>query len=167
MRIIDRNGKTIDPNSINWSTVTARTFPYMIRQDPGPNNALGRVKIMFPNKHMVYLHDTPSKSKFNRAERAFSSGCVRVQKPFELVGLLLKDPQKWNQESFQKILDSKKTQRVNLKQPVPVLLLYFTARMGEQDQVYFFRDVYKRDDKVIKALEQPFKYVRPVSKSSS
>ena len=167
MRIVDRNGKTIDPNSINWSTVTARTFPYMIRQDPGPNNALGRVKIMFPNKHMVYLHDTPSKSKFNRAERAFSSGCVRVQKPFELVELLLKDPQKWNQESFKKILDSRKTQRVNLKQPVPILLLYFTARMGEQDQVYFFRDVYKRDEKVIKALEQPFKFVSPASKSSS
>ncbi len=167
MRIIDRNGKTIDPNSINWSTITARSFPYMIRQEPGPNNALGRVKIMFPNKHMVYLHDTPSKSKFNRAERAFSSGCVRVQKPFELVELLLKDPQKWNQESFRKILDSKKTRQVNLKQPVPVLLLYFTARMGEQNQVYFFRDVYKRDEKVIKALEQPFRFVRPASKSST
>ncbi len=161
MRIIDHNGKTIDPQSINWATATARTFPYMIRQDPGPGNALGRVKIMFPNKHLVYLHDTPSKSKFNRAERTFSSGCVRVQKPFELVKLLLNNPQKWNQKTFREILDSKETRSVKLQKPVPILLLYFTARMGQHNQVYFFKDVYQRDEKVIKALQQPFQYIKP------
>lgn len=165
LRIIDLNGTTIDPESINWSTVTDRSFPYMIRQDPGPGNALGQVKIMFPNKHLVYLHDTPSKSKFNHAKRTFSSGCVRVQKPFELVEILLNDPQKWNQGSFKKILDGKQTQRVNLKHSVPVLLLYFTARMGENNQVYFFKDVYKRDNKVIEALKKPFKFVKPDDKS--
>ncbi len=167
MNIIDRNGNIINPQSINWSSVSAGNFPYMIRQEPGPTNALGRVKIMFPNKHLVYLHDTPSKSKFDRAKRAFSSGCVRVQKPFELVEILLKNQIKWNQESFRKILDSGKTRRVNLPEPVPVLLLYFTARMGEKGQVYFFKDVYKRDEKVIKALQKPFKFVRPEDNPNS
>lgn len=166
MNVIDLKGNIIDPSTINWSSISAKNFPYMIRQEPGPANALGRVKIMFPNKHQVYLHDTPSKSQFNRAERAFSSGCIRVEKPFELVELLLKDNAKWNQTRFKEILDSEKLQNVSLPQTVPVLLLYFTTRMDASGQVIFYNDLYKRDENVIQGLKQPFRLVAPDQKKT-
>ena len=161
MNIIDSKGNVINPDSIDWSGVTARHFPYMIRQEPGPANALGRIKVMFPNSHMVYLHDTPSKSKFNRVDRAFSSGCIGVEHPFELAELLMKDRDTWNQQSFKEILDSEQLQTVKLPQSVPVLLLYFTAEMNVQGQFIFYKDVYNRDDKVIQGLKQPFRLVPP------
>lgn len=164
MKVIDAKGKVINPAAINWSAMTAKNFPYMIRQEPGPANALGRVKIMFPNKHLVYLHDTPSKNKFNRAERAFSSGCIRVEKPFELVELLLKDNSKWNQARFKEMLHSGRLQNVRLPQSVPVLLLYFTAGMDENGQFFFYKDIYKRDEKVIQGLKQPFQLHAPEQK---
>ena len=141
--------------------MTAKNFPYMIRQEPGPSNALGRVKIMFPNKHLVYLHDTPSKSKFKKAERAFSSGCIRVENPFELVELLLKDSDKWNQESFKELLATGKLKNVNLPNKVPVLLLYFTAQIDENGKIVFYKDIYKRDEKITEGLKKPFKLVIP------
>jgi murein L,D-transpeptidase YcbB/YkuD len=164
MKVIDAKGNVINPAAINWPSMTAKNFPYMIRQDPGPANALGRVKIMFPNKHLVYLHDTPSKNKFNRVERAFSSGCIRVEKPFELVELLLKDSSTWNQARFKEMVALGQLQNVSLPKSVPVLLLYFTAAMDENGQVIFYKDIYKRDDKVIQGLKQPFHLEVPEQK---
>ena len=164
MNVVDLKGKIINSSNINWSTTTAKNFPYMIRQEPGPGNALGRVKIMFPNKHMVYLHDTPSKSMFDRAERAFSSGCIRIENPFELVELLLKDSSKWNQEKFKEILDSQKLRNVSLPKSVPVLLLYFTSRMDKDGRVMFYKDIYSRDEKIIHGLKQPFHLLAPKAK---
>ena len=80
--VVDRNGKRVDPASINWASVSPGRFPYQIVQAPGPTNALGLVKFMFPNKHLIYLHDTPSRELFKRPERTFSSGCIRVDRPF-------------------------------------------------------------------------------------
>lgn len=164
MSVVDLNGKIINPDNVNWSSISAKGFPYMIRQEPGPSNALGRVKFMFPNKHMVYLHDTPSQSKFKKTERAFSSGCIRIENPFELVELLLKDSKQWNQDSFKEILDSGKLKNVNLPQTVPVLLLYFTAYLNEDGEVLFFKDIYKRDEKIIEGLTQPFQFAMPNNK---
>ena len=161
MNVVDLKGKIIDASKINWSDMTAQKFPYMIRQEPGPANALGRVKIMFPNKHLVYLHDTPSKSKFKKAERAFSSGCIRIENPFELVELLLKDSAKWNKDSFDEILATGKLKNVNLPEKVPVLLLYFTAQIDEDGQVFFYKDIYSRDEKISSGLKEPFKIVIP------
>ena len=161
MSVLDFKGNIIKPANVNWSSMSAKGFPYMIRQEPGPTNALGRVKFMFPNKHMVYLHDTPSKSNFKKVERAFSSGCIRIENPFELVELLLKDSNKWNQASFQEMLDSGKLKNVNLPQKVPVLLLYFTAQLKENGEVTFFKDIYKRDEKIIEGLRQPFQVTMP------
>lgn len=161
MNVVDSKGKVVDSSKIDWSTMTAGKFPYMIRQEPGPSNALGRVKIMFPNKHLVYLHDTPSKSKFKRAERAFSSGCIRVENPFELVELLLKDSNKWNKDSFEQILATGKLKNVNLPVKVPVLLLYFTAQVDENGQLIFYKDIYNRDEKIINGLKKPFQLVMP------
>lgn len=160
--VVDSKGKVIDSSTIDWSSVTARNFPYMIRQEPGPQNALGQVKIMFPNKHLVYLHDTPSKQYFNRAERAFSSGCIRVEKPFELVELLLKDKSKWNQQQFEQILQSGKLQNVRLPETVPVLLLYFTVMADDSDRVVFYDDIYNRDLPIIDGLQQVVGILKPI-----
>ena len=164
MNIIDSKGKIIDASMIDWSTMTAKKFPYMIRQEPGPSNALGRVKIMFPNKHLVYLHDTPSKNHFKKAERAFSSGCIRVENPFELVALLLKDSNKWNQASFDEILATGKLKNVTLPAKVPVLLLYFTAQMDENGKMVFYKDIYNRDEQIINGLKKPFQLHIPKQK---
>jgi murein L,D-transpeptidase YcbB/YkuD len=154
------SGKFVDPSSVNWATITARNFPYWLVQRPGPNNALGRIKIMFPNEHAVYLHDTPSKALFSKAERAFSHGCIRVENPFDLAEQLLGD-NGWNQEKFQAVLDEKKTKTVLLSKPMPVLLLYWTAMADPDGTVYFFNDVYERDERIAEALGEPFRLDMP------
>jgi len=161
MRILDWNGKPVDLSTIDWPSVTAGHFPYILRQESGPNNALGRVKFMFPNKHAVYIHDTPSKSLFAHSKRTFSSGCIRLERPFELAELLLDDPERWDQQGIQQLLDSRRTQRVNLKEPLPVLILYWTAEVDAEGRVHFRRDVYNRDAPVLDALEGEFKFVVP------
>jgi murein L,D-transpeptidase YcbB/YkuD len=163
INVIDRNGKVIDQSIINWAKYSASNFPYKLRQDPGPSNALGLIKIMFPNKHLVYIHDTPSKSLFERTDRAFSSGCIRTEKPFELAEILLNDPAKWNQQIFKQIIDTGQTRRVNLTQPVPVFLFYWTVHPEQDGSVSFKKDPYKRDAEVLKGLNGEFKFrKRPV-----
>ena len=161
MQILDRNGKPVDVSTIDWPSVSGGNFPYILRQNPGPDNALGRVKFMFPNKHAVYIHDTPSKSLFARNERMFSSGCIRVERPFELAELLLDDPERWDRQGIQQVLDSRRTQRVNLKEPLPVLILYWTAEADAEGRVHFRNDVYDRDEPVLDALEGEFRFVVP------
>jgi len=161
--VIDRSGNIINQDSIHWSKYSGRNFPYQLRQDPGPNNAMGLIKIMFPNKHLVFIHDTPSRSLFERTDRTFSSGCIRTEKPFELAEILLDNPAKWNQESFKRIIDSKQTQTIKLPRPVPVLLFYWTAAMEPDGSVRFKKDPYKRDAEVLEGLNGEFKFrKRPV-----
>ncbi len=149
--LIDRNGKITPQSSVDWSKITAGNFPYTLRQEPGPGNALGKVKFMFPNKHSVYLHDTPSKYLFAREERAFSHGCIRVQNPLKLAEILLND-EKYDQKGIKKIIDNKKLHQVNLKEPIDVLLTYWTCGINEEDRIYFLKDVYNRDDRLVKGL---------------
>ncbi len=124
---------------------------------PGEDNALGLVKIMFPNPYLVYLHDTPSKSLFDKDERTFSSGCIRVQKAFELAELVLNDPARWNPQTLAAAVATKKMQTVTLAQPVPVLILYWTAQPLPDGQVMFRNDVYGRDPPTLAALDGPFR----------
>jgi hypothetical protein len=112
-----------DEGIASVSVLPEKRFPYMLRQDPGPRNALGLIKIMFPNKHLVYLHDTPSRSLFEREDRTFSSGCIRVEKPFELAELLLDNPAKWNQESIKAVIESKKPYRISCSIRHPLVSL--------------------------------------------
>jgi murein L,D-transpeptidase YcbB/YkuD len=143
---------------VNWSQYGAsRLPPYQLRQDPGEDNALGLVKIMFPNPYLVYLHDTPSKSLFDQDQRTFSSGCIRVQKAFELAELVLNDPARWNQETLAAAVATKKMQTVNLAKPVPVLILYWTAQPLPNGQVMFRNDVYGRDPPTLAALNGTFR----------
>jgi murein L,D-transpeptidase YcbB/YkuD len=153
--VIDRKGRTIDPHSVNWSQYS-KGIPYTLRQEPGPHNALGRMKFIFPNKYFIYLHDTPSQALFGRKDRAFSSGCIRVEKDMELAEILLNDPDKWNRESIQKLLDTNKTRRVNLPKPKPVMLLYVTIRLDEKDNLIFIKDIYERDRAVLEGLNEEF-----------
>jgi len=115
---------------------------------------------MFPNPYLVYLHDTPSKSLFEKDERTFSSGCIRVEKAFELAGLVLNDPAQWNAESMSRVVASGKTQTVNLAKPVPVLILYWTAQPRPDGQVIFRNDVYGRDPATLAALDSEFRLPR-------
>jgi len=155
LEVLDRNGKPVDPSGVDWSRVTARNFPYMLRQAPGPDNALGRVKILFPNPHLVYLHDTPSKNLFEKGERAFSSGCIRVERPLELAERLLNDP-RWDQAAIARAIEDGTTRTVRLARPVPVLLMYWTIVPSDDGHTVFKRDPYGRDAKVASALDKPF-----------
>ena len=143
----------IDPSTIDWSRLSASNFPYRLRQQPGPLNALGQVKFMFPNPHSVYLHDTPTRGLFARAERSFSSGCVRVEKPLELAEYLLASRTEWSTDRIQGVLKTSAAERsVFLPEPVPVHLQYWTAWADEDGTVHFRADIYERDDAVQRAL---------------
>ena len=150
------DAREINPYDINWSNVTKSNFNYRLRQEPGPNNALGRIKFMFPNRFNVYLHDTPSRELFNRTSRTFSSGCIRIQKPEELALYLLKDDPRWNPEKFRKTLDNMKEQSIRLLSPVPVHLLYWTVFVDDDGVVQFRNDIYERDEQLAIALEEKF-----------
>jgi L,D-transpeptidase YcbB len=142
----------IDPMSVNWSTVSTRNFPYKLRQDPGPMNALGRVKFMFPNHHHVYLHDTPSRTLFAKSERAYSSGCIRLEKPIELAEYLLGADSKWSRQKILAAIAAGREQTVKLPTSIPVHLLYRTAWVNDDGIVHFRKDIYSRDPVLEKAL---------------
>ncbi len=167
LRVLDRGGRDVDPATIDWSAFRSGNIPYTLRQDPGPKNALGRVKFMFPNDYAVYLHDTPSTTLFDAADRSFSSGCVRVENPLELARLLLDDPAQWTDASIAQALDSGQTQNVTLKRKIPVLLAYWTAWVDPQGRVNFRRDVYEQDSAWAKGLAGQFTIRRQQLTSAS
>ena len=159
LKVLDRNGDEVDPATVDWSRYsTAAGFPYLLRQGPGPSNALGRIKFMFPNEYAIFLHDTPSRSLFAQSERAFSSGCVRVENPFTLAELLMDDPESWPEERFLEIKDSEETKSVFLPKDkrIPVLLLYWTADAGIDGYLHFRDDIYERDAAVLAELDGDF-----------
>lgn len=147
-----RGGKKVDASTINWKAVSARHFPYTLRQNPGPDNALGRVKFIFPNRFSVYLHDTPSRGLFKRAARAGSSGCIRLARPVDLAEQVLQNKDGWDRKRIDAVLASAKNTRVDLPEKLPVHLTYATAWSGEGGTINFRRDVYGRDKKLAKAL---------------
>jgi murein L,D-transpeptidase YcbB/YkuD len=157
LKVLDANGREVDPASIDWSRFKSGHIPYTLRQDPGPNNALGRVKLMFPNDYLVYLHDTPSQALFERADRAFSSGCVRVERALELAERVLDDPAQWNAQSIDAVIRGGKLQNVTLKRRMPLLLVYWTAWVDLDGRVNFRRDLYDQDAKWAEALDATFR----------
>lgn len=145
--------KVYSLTSINWNRYGPGNFPFRLRQRPGPNNALGQVKYMFPNKFNVYMHDTPSKSLFSRAERAFSHGCVRLSRPLEFAPPVLAagGVVGWDMNRVNQVVGSGKRTVVNLEKPLPVHITYFTAWV-DQGIPNFRADVYEQDEKLIAAL---------------
>jgi len=152
LTVIDRSGRKVAPEDVDWSA-SPGNFPYTLRQPPGDRNALGQVKFMFPNRFAVYLHDTPDRRLFNRSQRLHSSGCVRVERPMELAELLLDQPERWNHQSFERLIRSGKTRTVHLQQPMPIILSYWTAEAAADGGVRFRPDVYERDTQVLAALD--------------
>jgi L,D-transpeptidase YcbB len=153
MRLLTYSGQQVDPNTINWNKISINNFPYMIRQDPGPNNSLGWVKFMFPNTHNVYIHDTPSRELFARDDRALSSGCIRIQKPLELAKLLLADQPLWSHDRITASMYSRKEQTVMLNRKIPVVLLYLTFWTDSRGIPMFRHDIYERDVELYNALQ--------------
>lgn len=141
-----------DDEEIDWTTVTPETFPGRVTQMPGDANAMGRVKFMFPNRHSIYLHDTPGKHLFSRDIRAFSHGCIRVEKAHELAEYLLTSQTGNPGSYFDDILASGHEKHVTLDQPLPVVLAYRTAWIDENGVEQFRGDIYNRDRAVISAL---------------
>jgi murein L,D-transpeptidase YcbB/YkuD len=144
----------IDPESIDWSRITPRRFPFKLRQEPGPSNALGRIKFMFPNKFDVYLHDTPARGLFNQTTRSFSSGCIRIEKPIELAEYLLRDQTEWTREEIVAAINSNKTQIVRIPEPIAVHILYWTAWVDPGGTIHLRDDIYGRDTPLDGALEK-------------
>ena len=153
LQVIDRAGQTVDPMTIDWGSFTAGTLPYTLRQGPGAGNPLGRIKFLFPNPHFVYLHDTPSRSLFARADRAASSGCIRIERPLELAELLLAGNHGWTRERIDAEIASGRTRTIFLDDPVPIYLLYWTVGATPDGKVLFKKDVYERDAAVLAALD--------------
>lgn len=149
------NRRVVDPASVDWQRVPTKPFPYYFVQQPGPLNALGQIKFMFPNRFDVYLHDTPSRALFGRAERSFSSGCVRVQDPLALATLLLGWDQGWTGAEVDAVIAQRERRVVPLKSPIPVHIQYATAWVERDGTVQFRRDIYKRDGALAAALEAP------------
>ncbi len=145
----------IDPALVDWSQVTAANFPYRIRQKPGAQNALGRIKFMFPNRFNVYLHDTPARRLFDRPRRAFSHGCVRLDKPLELAEILLRDDPDWDRARIERTVASGARTLVALPEPVPVHLTYLTAWVDADRRLQFRGDIYERDRALAAALLEP------------
>jgi murein L,D-transpeptidase YcbB/YkuD len=150
----DEDSPEIDPRAVDWAALTPRNFRYRLRQDPGPHNALGRIKFMFPNKFNVYLHDTNNAALFKKTDRSLSSGCIRVEKPFELAVYLLKNQSGWTPGLIEEILSTGKPKAVVLSNPVAVHIKYWTAWVDETTTVHFRKDVYGRDATLEKALDE-------------
>ncbi|MDT9545959.1 MAG: L,D-transpeptidase family protein [Chlorobium sp.] len=154
LQVIDSKGRVIDPSSVRWSAMGASAFPYRLQQRAGDYGALGRIKFVMPNRHIVYLHDTPTKDLFEKSSRTFSSGCIRVENPARLAELLLDDSLKWNGAAIRLAIGTEKTRAVPLRRRVPVFILYLTA-VAERERIFFLEDVYHRDAAVLKALNTP------------
>ncbi len=151
IRVLDHSGNEIDPEAVDWS----RPGAVLLRQDAGPDNALGQVAIRFPNPFSVYLHDTPSQRLFERDLRTVSSGCVRVERAMELVNLLIDESNGLDRNRVDAVLESGETRNLSLGRPIPVLIAYWTADANLQGEVSFRPDIYGHDDRILAALSAP------------
>lgn len=151
---LGREMKEVASGTIDWSSVDADNFNYRFRQYPGPKNALGRVKFMFPNKYDVYLHDTPATELFAREVRTFSSGCIRIEKPLELAEYLLRDNGEWSMKGLVQAIKEGKERVITLKRPIRVYLQYWTAWANEDGSISFRNDIYGRDRLLRRALHE-------------
>jgi murein L,D-transpeptidase YcbB/YkuD len=134
--------------AVEWDQVTSRQISaYKLRQDPGPWNALGKVKFVFPNKYSVYMHGTPEQGYFGRKERSFSHGCIRVGNPPALAGFLLEDQEgQWTDEKIAEIYNQDSRKVVRLSHPIPVHITYQTSWVDKDGTINFNNDTYARDD---------------------
>jgi len=142
------NAREIDPKTVNWSKLDKERFPYWLRQEPGPKNALGRVKFLFTNPYQIYLHGTPDKHLFDRVVRTFSSGCIRVKDPVRLAAYMLNDGSQQMEEEILANIHLGTNQSMKLPVSVPIYLVYWTAWVGRNGNINFRNDIYGRDTRL-------------------
>jgi murein L,D-transpeptidase YcbB/YkuD len=150
LHFYDGSGNEVDPGSVDPGAMDH----YTIKQPPGPKNALGRVKFLFPNKYDIYLHDTPSKHLFDNNVRTFSHGCIRLENALDLAKTLL-GPQGWDEGRIQEAIAGGDRQDVNLKDPFPVIIVYWTVSVGASGETRYAMDIYNQDAKLLMALDAP------------
>jgi len=139
------NPREIDPQTVDWSKLDKERFPYWLRQEPGPKNALGRIKFIFSNPYEIYLHGTPDKHLFDRVVRTFSSGCIRVKDPVRLAAFLLSEGTQQKEEEVLANIYLGTNQGVTLPIAVPIYLVYWTAWVDQDGKMNFRDDIYGRD----------------------
>jgi murein L,D-transpeptidase YcbB/YkuD len=143
-------GRRVDPKKINWKKVNARAISFV--QPPGPKNYLGKVKFLYPNKHVVYMHDTIKRGPFKKEVRAEGHHCPRVENPGTVAAVLLAEDKGWEKSKIEELLENGKDSEVDLDDPMPVHTTYFTAVVDADGQLQTFGDIYKLDEVVARAL---------------
>ncbi|MDC0737250.1 L,D-transpeptidase family protein [Cognatishimia sp. SS12] len=154
LNLIDSRGRIVRRDSVDFTQFTKASFPFAIKQPPSRSNALGLVKFMFPNRHNIYLHDTPAKNLFSREVRAYSHGCIRLHKPFEFAYELLSKQEANPKGFFHSRLETGRETTVELEKHVPVHIIYRTAFTNAKGPMQYRRDIYGRDAKIWQALAQ-------------
>jgi murein L,D-transpeptidase YcbB/YkuD len=124
----------------------------VVRQKPGPGNALGRVKFLFPNSFSIYMHDTPAKSLFVKDKRAFSHGCIRLREPEKMANYVLRNQNEWTPEKIEEAMNAGKEKFVKIKDPITVLITYYTAWVDETGRLNFREDIYGHDNSLAKKM---------------
>jgi len=152
--VVDQSGNVVPSSPASDDVIDGlRSGSYRVRQKPGPKNALGLVKFIFPNQYNVYLHSTPEQELFSRSRRDFSHGCIRVEKPADLAAWVLRDRPEWTMDKIQAAMKTGPDNvQMNLKKPIPVLILYSTAVVDPDGEVRFFDDIYGYDMSLDKVL---------------
>jgi murein L,D-transpeptidase YcbB/YkuD len=157
----DENSKDVDPGKVNWKKYYRKRndenmhIPYYFMQLPGSRNALGKIKFLFPNKYSVYIHDTPSKRLFFRTDRAFSHGCMRIQKPKELLKMLALYNENINVDKIMRKLGTTKKETISLEKTVPVDITYLTSYVDDYNNLHFRKDIYKYDKYQLENYKYP------------
>lgn len=165
---IMKGNKTIDPGLIDWKNKTWSEVNAMrMVKGSGANNPLGVVRFLMNNPFNIYLHDTPNKKYFSRADRALSSGCVRLERPVELADFVLKNKEGWTQEKRKEILKAGKMRDIYMKEELPVYILYQTVWLGDNNQIIYGADIYGHDDTLMKALKEIDGIAQPVKEKST
>lgn len=142
-RLVNHSGRSVPFTRGNIAGI--RRGKVMLHQKGGPGNALGRVKFVIPNKQAIFLHDTNSKHLFKRSQRAFSHGCIRLEKPLEFARMMLREQNDWSEEKIERALASHRTHGIALENPIPVYIAYWTAWVDDEGLLQFRPDIYDRD----------------------
>jgi len=151
-KVLNASGRPVDASNINWNSISADDFPYRLRQAPGPDNALGQVKIMFPNEHAIYLHDTPHTELFDQSDRALSAGCIRVEDIMALSEWILEDTPGWDKAKIDAVTGSTTETRATLAAPMSIHLVYLTAFPAADGSITYAPDTYGLDAALLSAL---------------
>ncbi len=154
LQVYNRTGDKTKPSVVNWKNLADSLSHYRLRQMPGPWNALGQIKFIFPNEYNVYLHDTPGKTLFSSKTRTFSHGCIRVEKPFELLGYLLANDTSWNEENISRPLSSGVEKIIVLKNPIAISIGYWTAALDEYNKIHINPDIYGYDQEHERLMDE-------------